>query len=229
MVIYKITNKVNGKIYIGQTVQKLKDRWANHKSDARNSGKTPLYKSMRKYGIDNFSIEIIDYAQDLDSLNLLEQEYIKVADCLVPKGYNLLPGGENHRHHEVTRAKLSALNKGKPIKNRWTEGNSTPCTEETKIKISDKLKGRPIKARWTGGNRTPRTKAQKLYLSQLNKGKPNTALYKKVICIDTGVIYSSVNEAADIFEVNRVTISSLIKSGKKGRLGVSFKFYKEDA
>jgi hypothetical protein len=58
----------------------------------------------------------------------------------------------------------------------------------------------------------------------LNKGKPNTALHKPVRAIETGVVYESVNAAAKALGVNRVTISGLLKTGKKGRLGISFKF-----
>jgi hypothetical protein len=60
-------------------------------------------------------------------------------------------------------------------------------------------------------------------ISDTLKGRPNTALHKPVICVETGVAYESVNAAAKALKVNRVTISGLLKSGKQGRLGLSFK------
>lgn len=224
MVIYKISNSINDKIYIGQTTQPVKERWASHKCDARSGKETLLYRAMRKHGVANFKIEVITSTDTFETLNTLEEYYIKKLSCVSPRGYNLLPGGNNHRHHESTKEKIREKLKGRPIANRWNKGNNLPCTKETKQKISDKLKGAPIKHRWGGGNRSPRTAEQKNHLSLLNKGKPNKALQKKVICIETGDEFESVNITATVFKVNRVTISSLIKSGKKGRLGLSFKF-----
>ena len=60
--IYKITNLINNKIYIGQSVD-IKKRWATHKRQAFIKGKEYdkyLYRAIRKYGIDNFSFEIIE-------------------------------------------------------------------------------------------------------------------------------------------------------------------------
>ncbi len=201
MIIYKITNKINGKVYIGQTTQLLRDRWSDHArpSMGRHKNRSAIASAIRKHGKDNFVIEQIDEAVSLDELNIKEVTYIKAFGCLSPGGYNLELGG-----------------------------NSKACHEETKEKIRETLKGRKIENRWTGGNRTPRTEAQKANLSSKIKGRSNTALFKSVQCIETGKIFESVNAAASEFEVNRVTISSLLKSGKQGvRLGVrgfSFKY-----
>lgn len=77
MHIYKITNLVNNKIYIGQTIQKNpKMRWYSHQADARGGKNTHLYNSMRKYGIDQFLWEVIDSAHCLDDLNNKEQQWL---------------------------------------------------------------------------------------------------------------------------------------------------------
>lgn len=87
--IYKITNLVNGKVYIGQS-QNIERRFRNHKSIAFNNLATgyeyPLYKAMRKYGIENFTFEIIEecLVQDLDDK---EKQYILAYDAL-NQGYN---------------------------------------------------------------------------------------------------------------------------------------------
>ena len=95
--IYKITNLVNGKVYIGQTSKTLEERWYRHKRDAfrenRECYKYPLYQAFRKYGIDNFKFEEIDKCEIKD-LNEREIYWISVCDaCNRDKGYNQSLGG----------------------------------------------------------------------------------------------------------------------------------------
>ncbi len=228
MIIYKVTNKINGKIYIGQTTQELHCRWRDHcRGDKQRD--SYLHRAIKKYGIDNFIIEQIDMAGTLDGLNLLEEMHIKKHGCLSPVGYNLLPGGNNRRAHQETRDKISQKLKGRKIPNRWDKGRTGPHSDETKAKLSEALKGKAFSGdRWTGGNRMPRTDAQKAHLSAKIKGRPNTVLYKKIQCVETGIIYESVNATAAAHGCNRVTISGLLKSGKKGgklgTKGFSFKY-----
>jgi group I intron endonuclease len=65
MLIYKITNLINNKIYIGKTIRTVELRWQEHIRDSK-TGKTPLYLAMQKYGINNFKIEIIN--DNIDSI-----------------------------------------------------------------------------------------------------------------------------------------------------------------
>lgn len=78
MIIYKITNTVNGMCYVGQTIQKLNKRKGNHKSDLRrNRSNTTLYNAMRKYGWDSFIWETICSCSSIKELNEKEIYYIK--------------------------------------------------------------------------------------------------------------------------------------------------------
>lgn len=70
-IIYKITNLVNNKVYIGQTKQTLKRRYAHHLSSARHRDNY-LYRAMRKYKVENFKIEQIDTAETLEQLDTKE-------------------------------------------------------------------------------------------------------------------------------------------------------------
>ena len=106
MIIYKITNLVNQKIYIGLTTCPLKERWMGHlhcvKSDPRY-----LYRSMRKYGIENFKIEQIDETDDLQELGRLEAYYIEKFNSRDPNvGYNLCAGGVTNSLDDNGRARL---------------------------------------------------------------------------------------------------------------------------
>ena len=89
MIIYKIENKINGKIYIGQTTVELKERIKGHKYANYYIG-----RAIREYGIENFAIDIIEKCKTLDELNEREVFWISYYNCKVPNGYNLTDGGE---------------------------------------------------------------------------------------------------------------------------------------
>lgn len=88
MFIYKISNSINDKVYIGQTVEPA-SRWSRHKSNVKNGTKTILAQAMRKYGVDNFKFEIIDGANSLSELSYKEVHLIYHYNSLAPFGYNL--------------------------------------------------------------------------------------------------------------------------------------------
>lgn len=123
MIIYKITNKINGKIYIGQTIRSLNKRIYEHLARGRN---TYFDRALHKYGIQNFNIEVIDYAENKDELNKKESYYIKFFNCKFPFGYNLTDGGEgtigirrfgkdnphyNKKHTKEAKEKISKARK----------------------------------------------------------------------------------------------------------------------
>lgn len=80
MLIYKIQNKINGKIYIGlTTADKPNRRWIYHRRDRKRDTHLPLYKAFNKYGVDNFIFEIIhDGITNKEELTNLEKYYIKL-------------------------------------------------------------------------------------------------------------------------------------------------------
>jgi hypothetical protein len=122
MFVYQITNTVNGKRYVGQTVQSLSRRWAQH---CKSAGCCALNNAIKKYGPDNFSIEAICEPPTTELMNELEVYYIQRYNSLTPNGYNLMTGGPAPRHSEETRRKLSIFNQGKVI------------PEETRKKMSE--------------------------------------------------------------------------------------------
>ena len=97
-IIYCYTNLINGKKYVGQTINPEK-RYNQHKSSAFNEKdkdyNTPLHRAFRKYGYDNFNYEIILSTSSLDILNELEIYFIDKYKTQVPNGYNILEGGNN--------------------------------------------------------------------------------------------------------------------------------------
>lgn len=93
-IIYKITNKVNNKIYIGQTIYSLTHRWNQHRNQRSDilMKDRKLYRAFNKYGIQNFSIEQIEEC-DNSLLNEREVYWIKYYDSF-NNGYNMTLGGD---------------------------------------------------------------------------------------------------------------------------------------
>lgn len=132
VIIYKATNKENRKSYIGQTIQALDQRKRKHCWEAIHSdGSCRCFaKALRKYGLKAFDWKVIDTADTLEDLNVLEELWIEAERTVVPGGYNLRTGGENSLPSEKTKKRMSVAQKGKKL------------SDKTKSKISKALKGR---------------------------------------------------------------------------------------
>ena len=88
MWIYKITNIQNNKVYIGQTIRPVEQRFNRHINDAINNKlDTHFARAIRKYGKEKFTIEIIDKAENQEQLNLKEQYWIRQYNS-IENGYN---------------------------------------------------------------------------------------------------------------------------------------------
>lgn len=95
-IIYKITNKINGKVYIGQTIQSLKDRWYRHcakKNLSDNEMNMHIKRAILKYGKENFTIEILEECNST-LLNERERFYISYFNSY-QDGYNSTLGGQD--------------------------------------------------------------------------------------------------------------------------------------
>lgn len=89
--LYKITNIVNGKSYIGQSIDP-KHRFISHISRAKNDvDNSPIHSAIKKYGKENFTLEILEWS---DNYNQREKELILEHNTLSPNGYNIATGGE---------------------------------------------------------------------------------------------------------------------------------------
>lgn len=93
--IYKITNNINGKIYVGKTEFCVEKRFKEHCNDSkrRKNEKRPLYFAMKKYGIENFSIEILE-----ETDNPSEREIYRIKELnSFKEGYNATTGGDGKK------------------------------------------------------------------------------------------------------------------------------------
>ena len=166
--IYKHTNLINGKSYIGQTsAENPNQRWSSGYGYSRRN--PVFYNAIKKYGWDNFSHEIIeDNIKSLEEANEREIYWIKYYHTWIKdpecNGYNTTSGGSGRSHEQ---------------------------SEETKQKISSTLKGRVF---------------SKEHLEKINK----TLRRKEIICIETGVVYESISEAARQTGISRENIKTAI-------------------
>jgi group I intron endonuclease len=150
MIIYLITNTINGKRYVGQTIKSLNKRWSQHKIDSRNYSELALHRAIRKYGPNVFSVETLEICNSTDILNEKEVYWIKYLKSKI-NGYNCTDGGngvgsgESHpwfgKHHtKETKLRLSIAKSGSLNPSFGKLGSNShnfglKRSEETKAKI----------------------------------------------------------------------------------------------
>lgn len=135
--IYRLTNKINGKMYHGQTTDKIKTRWTKYRNlNCKDQPK--IYNALKKYGPENFLFEVIDVTpQNQQQLNYLETFYIRKFDSF-HNGYNCNEGGDaQHIISDETRRKISESKKGSKNPNYGIHH-----TKEYKENMSNILTGR---------------------------------------------------------------------------------------
>lgn len=142
--IYMITNTITKKHYIGYT-NNVNRRWANHKCNAKFSKGccVQLYQSMRKHGIDNFVLSILE--ENIDSVDVakqLEVKYIHEYDTFI-RGYNAHPGGTggDMSSYPNWRKAIAEVHKNKDVSEYSTYGMlGKTHSDETKQKQSEARK-----------------------------------------------------------------------------------------
>ena len=150
-IVYKITNKINGKIYIGKhQTRKLDDGYMG-------SGKLIL-SAIEKYGIENFGKEILFQLDNEDEMNLKEAELVTEEFCIREDNYNLCPGGKGG---------FGYINKGNIAKFKGKNHN-----DNTKRLLSEKSLGRKH-------SDETKKKLSEIYLS--NKEERNNKVSKSLL------------------------------------------------
>jgi group I intron endonuclease len=114
--IYKITNTINNKVYVGKTERTVEERWAEHLRNVSKYGdRLPLYKAMAKYGKENFAIETIE---ECDTSNIDDREIYWIAHYgSYGAGYNCTGGGEGgiKDYHEHMDEIIQRYNNGERL------------------------------------------------------------------------------------------------------------------
>ena len=117
--LYCHTNRVNGKHYIGQTIDTMEERWKEHLYAAKvRQGSPALGAAIRKYGADAFDHQVLEVVSTKADANEAEARWVKQLNCRVPYGYNITAGGDGpdfihedtkRRIGEASRARLQAM------------------------------------------------------------------------------------------------------------------------
>lgn len=173
----------NNKRYIGITHNATTRRWGTQGQGYKHQPK--FYNAIQKYGWENFQHNILFQHLTAQQAGIKEQELIKKYDS-INNGYNNDSGGIIHKTHTTeTKEKLRQLNLGK---NNPAYGKRV--SEQTRKKLSDARKGKPHSQEWTN--------------------KVAESHKKKVLCITTGIVYTSVGEAAKAAKVSISRMSGVL-------------------
>lgn len=232
MLVYLITNKINGKQYVGQTVQSLDNRWKTHCSNA--SGCLAIKSAINKYGKENFIIEEIFKATSVEELNKTEQEFINKFNTLAPHGYNLKTGGNRPTYSEESKKKMSESQMGRIPWNKgltkedprvasyirggedhhyWGKSSSrkgVKCSLETIDKISKANSGK---------KRAPE------HLNAITTGRDayyKTAVFISIVCHENGKTYKSIKLASKDLGIGLSSIYQVLNGSRNSVNGYTF-------
>lgn len=227
--IYMIQNKVNGKIYIGQS-NNIERRYNEHRYSLNNNKdyNKHLQSAWNKYGQNNFEFTILLECEE-NQLNTYEEYYIfELMSYDNRVGYNKQYGGGVNKPTQETKKKMSKSKKGK----------SHPISEETKKKISKANTGR--EGCFKGKKHSEETKKK---ISEANKGKPkseetkkkmskakksmyigeNNPRAKKVHCIELNITFNTLKEASEKLNICRSSIGDCLHGRQKTAGGYHWK------
>ena len=193
--IYKITNTLNGKSYIGQTIHDAeKTRIRDHLA---GNGSQLVKQAIEKYGQNAFTFEILHDGIIPEFLDDLERDAIEKFNTLSPQGYNLTAGGEGGSRSAETRRKMSEARKGK---------KRAPFSEEHRRNISEAKKGKKRDSFSEEHRRNiSEAKKGKKRKNRKNRGSPSEETRRKM---------SEAKKGKKLSEETRRNISEA-KKGKK--------------
>lgn len=225
MFVYKITNKINNKIYIGCTILPIHIRLRKH-SYGKKKSKCNLAKAICKYGIDNFSIEELELCNSREEMFIREMYWIFKLDSQNPKiGYNMTPGGCIVLPKIGNESYSSYYKKGKTLEqlygidkaNKLKEGLSIThkgktFSPELIIKMNESRK-----RAWERG--CYKNMPQKLSIKFKGVKKDNNI---PILCLNNNKIYRTCKDAADDLDLWYSGVYRVI-SGKMKQTG-GYKF-----
>lgn len=228
--IYKIKNKINNKIYIGQTVRSINKRIYEYKSAYKYDrfNNKHLGNAFRKYGWNNFEFNIIDTAVTIEELNEKEIKYIlQYKSDNKEFGYNIESGGRNSIPSTETLEKMSKSHTGIQqtdcwINNRIAKAGSEDAKKYGRIKSEEEKHLLSVNSPkyWQGKNRDDKTK-RKISVTKKERGlstKQKENICKRVYKVNSItneiIRFESTNEAAKFENVNQSTISRWCSNNK---------------
>ena len=234
--VYKITNTINGKVYIGQSIN-IKTRWKEHINSLRrgDSNCTLLQRAWNKYQEQDFSFEILELCAEKE-LDDVEIKYITIYDA-VNNGYNIEPGGNKNKHlAEDTKKKIGDANRGRKMSEETVKkmseariGYKNPMygkthSDEARQKISDARKGKPghpiseetkelIRIANIGRITSDETRKK---ISEATTGRPAwNKNPRPVYCIELNRVFDTASDAGKEFGIRNGNIINCCEHTRK--------------
>ena len=224
--VYLVTNRVNGKKYVGKTVYTARHRWWGHCKDARNGKSTPLARAISKHGECAFIVEVLYEGSSEREILAVEKAMIAQYRTLNPHGYNICVGGQgtsgrkmSTSQKEAVRARMIGNTNGRFNKGvRHTpEAVANNSAAQKKLTISAETRAKMADAR--RGKKRPHVGAA---ISLAKRGKPVPGNYKAVICVSNDTIYQSIKTAAREMNLSVGAISWALSSPTRTARGHNF-------
>jgi group I intron endonuclease len=185
MRVYLVTNKINGKVYVGKTERSLNTRWRHHVRSARSGSPFRFHKALRKYGEQGFEVVELCRANSAEELDILERLFTHLCRSTeFALGYNSVVGGGPS---EYNRQRTSAFMKAHP--ERWPKN--------------------------TGGWKHSRQTKQNMSIARQGVGNANAKLTdRQVVAILKNPADLEIKELAKLYRVCANTIDK-IRSGER--------------
>lgn len=221
-VVYKHTNKLNNKAYIGITSQKPPEkRWGVEGIGYASS--PHFYSAIRKYGWDNFDHEILFENLPKNEAGKKEQELIAQYNTSNRKfGYNSTSGGEIFTMNKETKIKISKALMGNK------NGLGHFCSTEKKEKIRQSQKGKPFteehKRKLSEAAKKRRVPCSQEKKKILQEAYPHK---RKIYCEELDTVFPSVQECARQIGANATNISKVCRGRGKTVKGYHLRYYKD--
>lgn len=140
--IYIITNLINGKKYVGQTIFNVETRWASHIN--RYNQDSAISKAIHKYGVNNFSFDEVLTCFDQTALDNAEKYFISYYNTTGRNGYNKTFGGRKMTFTPEIRKKMSEKKKGNTIRADYLKANQSGSNNLKKLLHAQRLEGETV-------------------------------------------------------------------------------------
>lgn len=207
MLIYKATNIINGKVYIGQTSKTLEERKKAHKKDSQRLD-TYFYRAIRKYGWESFEWEVLqDSISTREELDQLEKYYIKLYDSFdnPEKGYNTQSGGHSFKvtKEECEKRSLRVRGEKNPMYGKPGTWLGKHFSQEHKANLSKALKNKPHLTTQGGNNPAAR----------------------KIINLTTGETFDCIKDACSKYQISYNALYKNLINQSKTCCGCKWEYY----
>lgn len=252
-VIYCIQNKVNGKLYIGQTVQPS-TRKRQHFTTKKGPHCLGLFRAMNKHGRDNFTWSILEKEVPKEMLNDLERHFIWQYQSVSPRGYNFTGGGDGfddvafrvRSANPNWQRMMDQRNKSMAKDPKWIARNKEQSIDPVwKANHAEGLKRRAMNPEWRakvgkGPNGGKKTSENIANLTAANRKKAKDPEWlkrnyegclkrsKKVVCVETGIAYVSCVDAEKDTGISNIMIGQCAKGKYKRAGGYHWRYATEE-